>query len=391
MSRLSIYLCARLYSFMMNHQYHILIKALFFVNILLSLTSCGDDDDNRSFSTNGRITVEEDGETTILYAYDDAQWHSGHLECFEGEGRYLSNGAVFSVILSENKPSDVINRGDHLVYKRSISFGFDAVKNVKQGKEVDIDNISWYPGMEYHLYTCNSYTGSVFVKSIKGNRITLQFDNFCFNRLTEFRAGDSSFQKITVNGEITFVNENIQDSQDEPTSSNDIDYSLPASGSLTVTDEKKSFSYVRQVDDAGYRLWKTDYNEKPSLSLKAFFKNEGSSSNNSFLSNHQKISEIYVVAYHLEKINKGKIADSGDVKVNYFRSDGRGYYDWLSQQGDFSGNVSITDFDPNKYITVKFTNCKFVAASSTASNLTTTKGYFSGEINFPLRDKRFFE
>ena len=171
----------------------------------------------------------------------------------------------------------------------------------------------------------------------------------------------------------------------------ELDTTLSASGSITVTDEKGRQSYVRQIDVAGYRIWKTDYNETPSLSIRACFKNEGSYTDMSLLSNHQKISEIHATASHLEKVKKGTIANGGTVKLNYFESDGQGYYDWLSQQGDFSGDVSITDFEANKYITIKFSDCKFVAASSSASGLTPTKGSFSGVIKFPLKDKRFFE
>ena len=171
----------------------------------------------------------------------------------------------------------------------------------------------------------------------------------------------------------------------------ELDYTLPASGSITVMDESGNNSYVRQIQDAGFLLWSSDYNEPANLSIKASFKNEGTASNDSFLSNHRKISEIRVSAYDLEKISLGKVAGSGHVWVNYFQSEGRGYYDWSSQNGSFSGDVSITQFESNKYITIKFTNCVFMAASSSLSpSPAATKGSFYGEIKFPLRNMQFF-
>lgn len=170
------------------------------------------------------------------------------------------------------------------------------------------------------------------------------------------------------------------------------DYTLPASGSITVEDENGNQSYVRHVYNAGYCLWSTDYNEPATLSLMATFKNEGSAYDESFLSNDMKISRISLDVYDMKSLIIGKIADSGDMEVNCFRSDGRGYYDWSDSKGYFYGDVSITSIDPNRYITVKFSNCKFSMYNSSASvNPRTFKGsYFNGEIKFPLRKRDFF-
>lgn len=176
----------------------------------LSLTACGDDDDGYN-SLNGRVTLDEDGEKTTLYAYDDAEWVSGHLDCYEGDGRYLSRGATFSVTLSKSEPSDV-ERGsyNHLVYKHSYEFGLQAVNTLKPGKEVDVGKINFFPINEYHPFSTETYSGSVYVESIQENRITLKIKNFKFKRIKEFHVGNSSFATVTIDGKITFVNPLLQ-------------------------------------------------------------------------------------------------------------------------------------------------------------------------------------
>lgn len=183
---------------------------------------------------------------------------------------------------------------------------------------------------------------------------------------------------------------NDEDEDKEENVQGKLDYTLPASGSIRVTDDDGK-SYNRQIPDAGYLAWSTDINELPTLTLSAFFKNEGDDSNKSILINDRRISQLNVVVYDLKKLAVGKIADGGTVKVNCFINDGNGYYDWSSQEGYFSGNVRITKFDANKYITVSFTNCEFGTSSTYSPQSTRTKGSFSGNIKFPLRPMNFFE
>lgn len=183
---------------------------------------------------------------------------------------------------------------------------------------------------------------------------------------------------------------NDEDEDKEENVQGKLDYTLPASGSIRVTDDDGK-SYNRQIKDAGYLAWSTDINELPTLTLSAFFKNEGDDSNKSILINDRRISQLNVVVYDLKKLAVGKIADGGTVKVNCFINDGNGYYDWSSQEGYFSGNVRITKFDANKYITVSFTNCEFGTSSTYSPQSTRTKGSFSGNIKFPLRPMSFFE
>lgn len=183
---------------------------------------------------------------------------------------------------------------------------------------------------------------------------------------------------------------NDEDEDKEENVQGKLDYTLPASGSIRVTDDDGK-SYNHQIQDAGYLAWSSDINELPTLTLSAFFKNEGDASNKSILINDRRISQLNVVVYDLKKLAVGKIADGGTVKVNYFLNDGNGYYDWLSQEGYFSGDVRITKFKANKYIMVSFANCEFSTSSTYSPQSTRTKGSFSGNIKFPLRPMSFFE
>lgn len=75
---------------------------------------------------------------------------------------------------------------------------------------------------------------------------------------------------------------NGEDEEYEGNVQGKLDYTLPASGSIRVTDDDGK-SYNRQIQDAGYLAWSTDINELPTLTLSAFFKNEGDDSNKSIL------------------------------------------------------------------------------------------------------------
>lgn len=183
---------------------------------------------------------------------------------------------------------------------------------------------------------------------------------------------------------------NDEDEDKEENVQGKLDYTLPASGSIRVTDDDGK-SYNRQIQGAGYLAWSSDINELPTLTLSAFFKNEGDASNKSILINDRRISQLNVVVYDLKRLAVGNIADGGTVKVNYFLNDGNGYYDWSSQEGYFSGDVRITKFKANKYIMVSFANCEFSTSSTYSPQSTRTKGSFSGNIKFPLRPMSFFE
>lgn len=166
-----------------------------------------------------------------------------------------------------------------------------------------------------------------------------------------------------------------------------LDFTQPASGSITVTDSKGS--YVCKVRDAGYRLWTTDLDVRPTLTFLATFWNISSTS----YRNHQ-IEELYFYKSEVDGIHVGRIVPGGMIRVIDIISLASGQlttYMVSSLSGYFDGDVSITGFDPNKTVTVKFTDCSFGASSSSYSHRGIATGTFSGEITFALRDRDFFE
>lgn len=175
---------------------------------IMSFTSCGDDDDGfwlKGAKVNGQITAEEEGETTTYYAYDEANWHTGYSKdlC-----HWSPNGATFLAYLSEEVPSEVTKFDDCLIYDKDIYWQFYTTGEVKQGTEIQTAGIFWHALFHPSNYCCDDdyhIKGKVIVKSIKNDRITLQFKNFRFRRETEFRMGNSSYQDVTVNGEITYT------------------------------------------------------------------------------------------------------------------------------------------------------------------------------------------
>jgi hypothetical protein len=180
--------------------------------VTMSNSACGgtdDDDDDVSNITNdnmiGKVTVEFERATTrTLYAYK-SKWSPGHSEVHGTVLDYLKNGATFIACLSKDSPSEVTKIGNDYIYSLYVTWQFDTSDEVKQGAEITIYKSNWddnsFDNAGYFSHDC---TGIVLVKSIKDNRITLQFENFKFDRISNFKVGSSTFQDLTVNGEITF-------------------------------------------------------------------------------------------------------------------------------------------------------------------------------------------
>lgn len=157
-----------------------------------------------------------------------------------------------------------------------------------------------------------------------------------------------------------------------------LDYTLPASGSLTVYGSDGGQLYVREVYDAGYCVTKADIDDPATLYLRATFKNEGSTSNTSFLINEGRLSEITLRTDGVGRLVPGPIASSGNVEVNHFTSSSGGGYDWTERQGYFEGSAEITEVEANRYVTVRFTDCVCHVDGASGHR-------FSGSIKFPLR------
>ena len=160
-------------------------------------------------------------------------------------------------------------------------------------------------------------------------------------------------------------------------SNSEIDYTLQASGRVVVSDLDGNQLYVSIVKDAGYRIWTTDYNRSDAtISFKAFISPEDG------LNTSKKLTMIALDPPAGESLEVGKISDSGRLSFNYYKYDSEGYIEIKSAQNWFTGTVEIVSIEANKYITLKFSDCK----SSIEPKIV-----FSGEIIFPIRQKSFFD
>lgn len=159
-------------------------------------------------------------------------------------------------------------------------------------------------------------------------------------------------------------------------SNSEIDYTIQASGRVVVSDLDGNQLYVSIVKDAGYRIWTTDYNRSDAtISFKAFISPEDG------LNTSKKLTMIALDPPAGESLEVGKISDSGRLSFNYYKYDSEGYIEIKSAQNWFTGTVEIVSIEANKYITLKFSDCK----SSIEPKIV-----FSGEIIFPIRQKSFF-
>ena len=160
-------------------------------------------------------------------------------------------------------------------------------------------------------------------------------------------------------------------------SNSEIDYTLQASGRVVVSDLDGNQLYASIVKDAGYRIWTTDYNmSDATISFKAFMSPEDG------LNTSKKLTMIALDPPAGESLEVGKISDNGRLSFSYYKYDREGYIETKSAQNWFTGTVEIVSFEANKYITLKFSDCK----SSIEPKIV-----FSGEIIFPIRQKSFFE
>lgn len=172
----------------------------------------------------------------------------------------------------------------------------------------------------------------------------------------------------------------VEHNTDNSISNTELDYNLKGEGQITVTDANGSILYNRTLSDAGYKIASLGSDVPPTLYLRAKFKNEGTpDETQSFLVNNNRISEIYL-DYTLEgRLQLGVIPTHiGHVSINHFSKDKHGYYNWDAERGHFNGEVTITSFEANRYITVAFKNCKCNVKGATGNR-------FSGTIKFPLR------
>lgn len=190
---------------------------------------------------------------------------------------------------------------------------------------------------------------------------------------------------------MTACGDDDEDNDDSGTVTADLtDYSIPASGFITVTNADGT-TYTRNVKDAGYRLWATDLDGAATMSFKVYFANEGQTSDMSILKENHEVSALIFNKNDFKRLEKGQIVSSGQIHFNDFYKDYDGYYSLSYIESYFYGDVSVISFVANKTITLKFTDCSFKANSSRRGNRWSMEGSFSGEITFPLRGRNFFD
>lgn len=136
-------------------------------------------------------------------------------------------------------------------------------------------------------------------------------------------------------------------------SSTTIDYTLPASGTLTFT-ASDGTTYTREVSDAGFKIWSTDSYDTPTLDV--YVEIDG-------------LGRFYAVKYYLEKLEKD-MAIYPNNNMNYTGS----------KMIDYSGTLSVTSWEASRYIYVKFENCSYTNGSN-------KKVTFSGVVRCPIRNR----
>ena len=185
----------------------------------LCFTACGGDDDdadsgipstsNADGITDGKVTVKfADSQTTTYYAVQ-SDWIRLHQQV-TGSSKYDSaNGYTFSTSLSSDLDVEAMTKkkkdyGENweifLMNYTWLSWQFQAKDPVSTGAEISIDGIFWNDD----AINTEQEGGKITVKSVSGDKITLSFDNLQFKRCKVWRVGNSEFEMLTVNGEITF-------------------------------------------------------------------------------------------------------------------------------------------------------------------------------------------
>lgn len=151
----------------------------------LTLVSCSsDDDDESNGNNNGKVTVAYEGAVTESYSIQEATF-SLFSQDVEGTGYYdFEDGATFNVTFTD---------GESYTY-----WQFQSRENIKAGQKLNVSGI-FFDDTARSIDECS---GNATVKSVNGNKITIEFRDFSFNRYTSISSNNR--QKVTVNGTITF-------------------------------------------------------------------------------------------------------------------------------------------------------------------------------------------
>lgn len=168
------------------------------------------------------------------------------------------------------------------------------------------------------------------------------------------------------------------DDEEESISNNHVeyDYTLVASGELSVYNEDGTLLYVSRVKNAGYIIWTTDLSmSDATISFKAvLYPNNG-------LNTSEKLTSISLNPPAGDYLSIGKISNSGEIEFTHYHYNRQGYYEEITNIKWFDGEVAIESIETNRYITLVFSNCR---------NIISPKVIFNGKIKFPIRKKEFF-
>lgn len=158
------------------------------VSALTLLASCSSDDDDEqggNGSNNGKVSVKYEGAITENYSVKQATYEL-FSQGVEGTGHYdFASGATFSVTFGDN---------DYTQWQ------FQSRENIKAGQKLAVSGIFFGEDTARSTDECS---GNATVKSVSGNKITIEFKDFSFDRYVSISS--SSRQKITINGTITFT------------------------------------------------------------------------------------------------------------------------------------------------------------------------------------------
>ena len=186
----------------------------------LSLVSCGDDEPNEGNQNiktkliKGTLTVKNiDRNTTDFYyaALGDIETdefvngeYEPVTEGYEGRVCFFTNLFDEETIKEvEDEPSDIANL--MLIGSSYIDFYFSLSEGImKVGNTIEIGGIYWSRIYSLAGDHSDQMGGTVTVKAITNDVVTLKFDNVKFDIQTRFKPGDSDYETIIVNGEISF-------------------------------------------------------------------------------------------------------------------------------------------------------------------------------------------
>lgn len=156
----------------------------------LALVGCSSDDDDEqggSGNNNGKVSVKYEGAKIENYSVQQATFEL-FSQSVEGATHYdYNSGATFSVTFTDGD--------NYYTY-----WQFQSREKIKAGQKIAVSGIFF--GDDTTRYT-DECSGNATVKSINGNKITIEFKDFSFERYTS--VSSSNKQKITINGTITFT------------------------------------------------------------------------------------------------------------------------------------------------------------------------------------------